>query len=166
MNSERTLGKERITLRNPWHMLSTGFGSGLFPWMPGTIGSLAAIPFWCLLIQLPWQLYSLAVMSAICLGIYACHQTAKDMRVHDHGCIVWDEFVGMWITLIALPVNNWRWVLIGFVLFRLLDIWKPWPIRWFDREVRGGVGIMIDDIAAGIIGALLIYWVGPHWPMI
>ncbi|VTP60741.1 Phosphatidylglycerophosphatase A [Serratia rubidaea] len=89
--------KRRLRMSNPWHLLATGFGSGLSPVVPGTMGSLAAIPFWLLLIQLPWQLYSLIVMFSICIGVYLCHQTAKDMRVHDHGSIVWDEFVGMWI---------------------------------------------------------------------
>lgn len=127
--------KRRLRMSNPWHLLATGFGSGLSPVMPGTMGSLAAIPFWLLLIQLPWQLYSLTVMFSICIGVYICHRTAKDMKVHDHGSIVWDEFVGMWITLMALPVNDWRWVAAGFVIFRILDMWKPWPIRWFDRNV-------------------------------
>ncbi len=158
-------GKSRIRLTNPWHFLATGFGSGMFPWMPGTAGSLAAIPVWCLLIQAPWQVYSLLVMFAICMGVFFCHQTAADMGVHDHGCIVWDEFVGMWITLMALPVNEWQWVAAGFVLFRILDIWKPWPIRWFDRNVQGGMGIMIDDVVAGILSAGIIYLVGHHWPL-
>ncbi|ELI7953165.1 phosphatidylglycerophosphatase A, partial [Yersinia enterocolitica] len=115
--------KRRLRLSNPWHLLATGFGSGLSPWAPGTMGSIAAIPFWLLLIQLPWQLYSLAVMFSICIGVYICHRTAKDMQVHDHGSIVWDEFVGMWITLMALPVNDWQWIVAGFVAFRIFDIW-------------------------------------------
>ncbi len=78
-----------------------------------------------------------------CIGVYLCHQTAKDMGVHDHGSIVWDEFIGMWITLMALPTNDWQWVAAGFVIFRILDMWKPWPIRWFDCNVHGGMGIMI-----------------------
>lgn len=82
---------------------------------------------------------------------------AEEIGVHDHGCIVWDEFVGMWISLIVLPANNWQLVLAGFVLFRLLDIWKPWPICWFDRSVDGGIGIIIDDIIVGIIVAGILY---------
>lgn len=79
------------------------------------------------------------------------------MGVHDHGSIVWDEFIGMWITLMALPTNDWQWVTAGFVIFRILDMWKPWPIRWFDRNVHGGMGIMIDDIVAGVISAGILY---------
>lgn len=129
-----------------------------------TMGSLAAIP-WYLMTFLPWQLYSLVVMLSICIGVYLCHQTAKDMGVHDHGSIVWDEFVGMWITLMALPTNDWQWVAAGFVIFRILDMWKPWPIRWFDRNVHGGTGIMIDDIVAGILSAGILYFIGHHWPV-
>lgn len=114
---------------------------------------------------LPWQLYSLVVMLGICIGVYLCHQTAKDMGVHDHGSIVWDEFIGMWITLMALPTNDWQWVTAGFVIFRILDMWKPWPIRWFDRNVHGGMGIMIDDIVAGVISAVILYFIGHHWPL-
>ncbi|GFN46196.1 phosphatidylglycerophosphatase A [Candidatus Regiella insecticola] len=147
---------KRLRLSNPCHFLATGFGSGLSPVAPGTMGSLASIPIWLLLIQLSWPFYFLLLILSIGLGIYLCHRTAKDMQVHDDGSIVWDEFVGMWITLMALPENNWQWVALGFVLFRTLDIWKPWPIRWFDRNVSGGIGIMLDDIIAGLAAAAII----------
>ncbi|MFP2306722.1 phosphatidylglycerophosphatase A [Citrobacter braakii] len=162
---KKDVAKSRLSMRNPWHLLATGFGSGLSPIVPGTMGSLAAIPFWYLMTFLPWQLYSLVVMLSICIGVYLCHQTAKDMGVHDHGSIVWDEFVGMWITLMALPNHDWQWVAAGFVIFRILDMWKPWPIRWFDRNVHGGTGIMIDDIVAGILSAGILYFIGHHWPV-
>lgn len=151
------VAKSRLNLANPWHLLATGFGSGLSPVVPGTMGSLAAIPFWYLLDLLPVEIYSLLVLLAISIGVWLCHQTAKDMGVHDHGSIVWDEFIGMWITLIAVPDNSWQWVLAGLVIFRIFDIWKPWPVRWFDRNVHGGMGIIVDDIVAGIISAMLIY---------
>ncbi|WP_294910963.1 phosphatidylglycerophosphatase A [Tatumella sp. UBA2305] len=154
----------RIHLSNPWHLLATGFGSGLSPVVPGTIGSLAALPFWYLLILLPEDLYYLVVLAGICLGVYLCHRTAKDMGVHDHGSIVWDEFIGMWITLMAIPNHHWQWVAAGFIVFRILDMWKPWPIRWFDRNVSGGMGIMIDDIVAGILSAVILYAVGYYSP--
>lgn len=154
----------RLRLTNPWHLLAVGFGSGLSPVMPGTAGSLAAIPFWYFLIQLPQELYYLIVLLGICLGVYLCHRTAKDMGVHDHGSIVWDEFIGMWITLVAIPNHHWQWIAIGFVVFRVFDIWKPWPIRWFDRNVRGGMGIMADDIVAGVISTALIFAVAHYFP--
>ena len=86
----KDVAKSRLKMSNPWHLLAVGFGSGLSPIVPGTMGSLAAIPFWYLMTFLPWQLYSLVVMLGICIGVYLCHQTAKDMGVHDHGSIVWD----------------------------------------------------------------------------
>nr|WP_230479578.1 phosphatidylglycerophosphatase A [Izhakiella capsodis] len=144
-------------MRNPWHLLATGFGSGLSPWLPGTMGSLASIPFWYFLRLLPLELYSLMLLLGISIGVYLCHRTAKDMGVHDHGSIVWDEFIGMWITLLVIPDNSWHWVLSGFVVFRILDMWKPWPICWFDRNVHGGMGIMVDDIVAGILSAAILW---------
>ena len=103
MTRDKDLAKSRLRLSNPWHLLATGFGSGLSPYVPGTMGSLAAIPFWWLMAFLPPDIYSLLVMFGICIGVYLCHRTAKDMGVHDHGSIVWDEFIGMWITLMAIP---------------------------------------------------------------
>jgi len=157
---EKDVAKSRLKMSNLWHLLATGFGSGLSPWMPGTMGSIAAIPFWYLLNMLPQDIYVLILLFGICIGVYLCHRTAKDMGVHDHGSIVWDEFIGMWITLMAIPVNSWQWVLAGFLVFRLFDIWKPWPIRWFDRNVHGGMGIMVDDIVAGIVSAGVLYVAG------
>lgn len=162
MPANNDVAKRRLKMSNPWHLLATGFGSGLSPYLPGTVGSLASIPFWYLMTGLPPDVYSLVVMFGICIGVYLCHRTAKDMGVHDHGCIVWDEFIGMWITLMAIPVNRWQWVLAGFVIFRILDMWKPWPIRWFDRNVHGGMGIMVDDIVAGIISAGILYTAGHY----
>jgi phosphatidylglycerophosphatase A len=153
--------KRRLRMSNPRHLLATGFGSGLSSVMPGTMGSLAAIPIWLLLIQLTWQLYLLLLICGICIGVYLCCRTTRDMRVYDHGSIVWDEFVGVWITLMSLPVNNWQWVIVGLVIFRILDIWKPWPIRWFDRNMHGGMGVMVDDIIAGILSAGIIYLLRP-----
>ncbi|CUX95837.1 Phosphatidylglycerophosphatase A [Candidatus Gullanella endobia] len=151
--------KRLIKLSNPWHFLATGFGIGMFPYMPGTIGSLVAIPIWFLLLALPCQFYFLTIIFSFFIGIYFCHKTELDIGIHDHGCIVWDEFIGMWITLMVLPENNWCLVLIGFFLFRLFDTWKPWPIRWFDHKVYGGIGIIIDDIIAGSIASSVLYWI-------
>ena len=117
MARAKDVAKSRLKMSNPWHLLATGFGSGLSPWMPGTAGSLAAIPFWYLLNLLPQDLYSLVLLLGISIGVYLCHRTAKDMGVHDHGSIVWDEFIGMWITLMAIPTDSWQWVLAGFLVF-------------------------------------------------
>lgn len=156
----KDINKIPLSSCNLWHILATGFGSGLSPFIPGTMGSLAAIPFWWLMTFLPMQIYSLLVLIGISIGVYLCTRTARDMGIHDHGCIVWDEFIGMWITLMSIPTMTWQWVLTGFVIFRIFDLWKPWPIYWFDQNVQGGMGIMVDDIIAGIISAAIIYGLG------
>ncbi|CDL83301.1 phosphatidylglycerophosphatase A [Xenorhabdus szentirmaii] len=149
--------KHRLKMKNPWHLLATGFGSGLSPIMPGTMGSVAAIPFWLLLVQLPvWAIW-LAIVLGTVIGCVICQKAADAMNVEDPGCVVWDEFIGMWITLMAIPVLNWQWILVGFVVFRIFDMWKPWPIRWFDRYVKGGIGIMLDDIIAAIFAVAVIW---------
>ncbi|AKZ66128.1 phosphatidylglycerophosphatase A [Candidatus Palibaumannia cicadellinicola] len=149
--------KNRLKLFNPLHLLATGFGSGMFYWMPGTAGSLVAIPLWWILISLfHWSCNVLILIFSIILGIYVCHKTACHIGVHDHSCIVLDELVGMWITLIMLPNNNIIWIIIGFILFRYLDICKPGPIIWCHRKIKGGIGIIIDDVIAGIIAAIII----------
>lgn len=146
---------------NHWvHFLAFGFGSGAAPKAPGTFGTLAAIPVYLLLAQLPLTLYLAVIVLAFAVGVYLCGQASKDMGVHDHGGIVWDEFVGFWITMIAVPVH-WMLIVVGFVLFRFFDIIKPFPIGWLDKRVHGGLGIMIDDVIAGVFAwavlQLLIY---------
>lgn len=147
-------------LARPAHWLAFGFGSGLAPKAPGTAGTLAAIPLYLLLAQLPLAAYVLALAVSFALGVYLCEKTSRDMGVHDHPGIVWDEFVGYWITMLAAPAG-WIWVVLGFVLFRIFDVLKPWPIRWLDEHVHGGFGIMIDDVLAGVmaLGCMQIcYW--------
>lgn len=135
--------------RHPVHFLAIGLGSGAAPKAPGTAGTLAAVLLFWPLSLLPLSAYLAVVVISALAGIYLCGKTARDWQVHDHGGIVWDEFVGFWITMIAVPVT-WYWVLAGFVLFRLFDIWKPWPIRYCDQQIHGGLGIMLDDILAGV----------------
>ncbi|MCE0494378.1 phosphatidylglycerophosphatase A [Vibrio salinus] len=153
----------KINLSNPWHLLATGFGSGLSPVVPGTAGTLASIPFYLLLVHFPAWLYILILVFASIIGVKICSQTSSDMGVHDHGSIVWDEFVGFWITMLVvpllnLPVFDWHWIAIGFIYFRIYDMLKPWPISWLDKNVHGGVGIMIDDIVAGIAAGLTLWF--------
>ena len=136
-------------LKNPVHLLSVGFGSGLATKAPGTFGTLAALPIWFLLQYLSPANYIIALLIAFAAGVYFCGETAKALGVHDHGGIVWDEFVGLWIALFLVPLNVF-WVALGFALFRLFDIWKPWPISVLDAKVHGGLGIMIDDVLAGV----------------
>ena len=155
--------KPEFRVRKPVHFLALGFGSGLIPWAPGTWGTLAAIPLYLLLAQLSLPWYLLAVLLAFAVGVYLCDVTARDAGVHDHPAIVWDEVVGYLITMAAVPLG-WQWVLAGFVWFRVFDIVKPWPISLLDRYVKGGFGIMIDDVLAGLfaLGAMhaLVWWVG------
>jgi phosphatidylglycerophosphatase A len=150
-------------LRRPVQLLAFGFGSGLAPRAPGTFGTLAAVPLYLLLAGLSAPYYLLVLILAGLLGVYVCHRTAADLGVHDHGGIVWDEFVGLWITLFLAP-PGWWWLVAGFALFRFFDVLKPWPIRWLDRHVHGGFGIMIDDVLAGVFAwaslQLLSVWLG------
>jgi phosphatidylglycerophosphatase A len=138
-------------LGNPVHLLAFGLGSGCVPIAPGTFGTLMAVGLYLPLarLELPWYLAVLALASLA--GIWICGRTSKDLGVHDHGGIVWDEFAGFWLTMVAAP-PGWAWIVIGFLLFRFFDIVKPWPIRWLDRQVGGGLGIMVDDLLAGLFG--------------
>ncbi|CAM3708517.1 phosphatidylglycerophosphatase A family protein [Parendozoicomonas haliclonae] len=142
-------------LSNPVHLLAFGFGSGMAPKAPGTFGTLAAIPFFLLMQGLSLPVYIGIVVVASLVGIYLCGKTSEDMGVHDHGGIVWDEFCGFWITMIAAP-TGWMWIVIGFLLFRLFDIWKPWPVKVADEKVHGGLGIMLDDLIAGVYAFLVM----------
>jgi len=141
--------------RNPIHFFAFGFGSGLAPFAPGTFGTLVAIPIYLLMSSLPLMTYIALTVVLFVMGVWLCQVTAKDMGVHDHGGIVWDEIVGYLITMIAVP-SGWMWVILGFVLFRLFDITKPWPIRQVDRQMGGGLGIMFDDVLAAFYAWLLI----------
>ncbi|MBT8435630.1 MAG: phosphatidylglycerophosphatase A [Gammaproteobacteria bacterium] len=136
-------------LRNPLHLLSLGFGSGLMPFAPGTFGTLAAIPFYLLIAQLDLPYYLVFILLAFGIGVYICQYTSAALGAHDHSGIVWDEFVGFWITMIAVPVS-WQWIVAGFVLFRVFDIVKPWPVKVVDKKMTGGFGIMFDDVLAGL----------------
>ena len=142
-------------LSNPLHLLSLGFGSGLSPFAPGTCGTLVAIPLYLLLAQLPLWYYLAAVAVAFAIGVYLCGYTSKALGEHDHSGIVWDEFVGFWITMIAVPAT-WQWILAGFVLFRLFDIVKPWPVKVADAKVKGGFGIMFDDVLAALYALIVL----------
>ena len=141
--------------RNPVHFLAFGCGAGLGPRAPGTWGTLAAVPLYLLLQDLALFWYLLAVAALFALGIWLCGATARDLGVHDHPGIVWDEVVGYLVTMTAAPAG-WGWILLGFAAFRLFDVWKPWPIRACDRRVGGGLGIMLDDVLAGGYAALVL----------
>ncbi|MGE5152731.1 MAG: phosphatidylglycerophosphatase A [Bdellovibrio bacteriovorus] len=138
------------------HWIAFGLGSGLVPWAPGTFGTLAAVPLYWLLSPLALVLYLSLVAVLFVLGVWACGRTARDLGGEDPGAIVWDEVVGYLAAMTAAPAG-WPWMLAGFLLFRLLDISKPWPIRWLDQHLKGGLGIMLDDLAAGALTAVILW---------
>lgn len=148
--------RQRVSLKNPVHFLALGFGSGLIPVMPGTFGSLAAMPLLIPFLFMPdYALLVVAVIASI-VGIYLCGKTAEDMQVHDHGSIVWDEVAGILLTFVWVPMTLWTLVA-GFLLFRFFDIVKPWPIGPVDKYVSGGLGIMLDDIIAGLMACASLH---------
>ena len=147
------MNSNKAILANPIHLLAFGFGAGLSPKAPGTMGTVVAVLIYLVLPSMPPTIYVGLILLSFVFGIWICGKTAEDLGVHDHGGIVWDEFVGYWITMFMAP-SGLFWVLLGFVLFRLLDIFKPWPIKWADKELAGGLGIMLDDVLAGIMAAL------------
>ncbi len=155
MNKDEIRSRHQVW-SNHWHFLAFGFGSGLARFAPGTFGTLAAIPLYLLMVQLPWMIYALITLVAFWIGISICQKTSDDLQVHDFSGIVWDEFVGFWITMFLIPLQ-WQWLVLGFVLFRFFDIVKPWPIRWLDQKVEGGFGIMIDDVLAGVYAWIVLY---------
>jgi phosphatidylglycerophosphatase A len=144
-----------FNMKNPVHILAAGFGSGLSPFAPGTMGTLVAIPIYLLIAGLPLLAYLTICLVTFVMGIWLCDKTSKDLGVHDHGGIVWDEIVGYLVTMAGAPFG-WQWILAGFILFRIFDILKPWPIRWLDKSVSGGFGIMLDDLVAGLFSAAIL----------
>lgn len=150
--------QRRAILSDPAGWIASGFGSGLSPRAPGTAGSLAAILPWLALRELPLAGYALVIALAFALGVWASNRVIARLRIQDPGVIVWDEFVGQWIALAPLLVagaSAW-WIAAGFGLFRLFDVWKPWPVSWADRRVKGGLGVMLDDVIAGVYAALVL----------
>jgi phosphatidylglycerophosphatase A len=135
--------------QRPIYFLAFGFGSGLMPIAPGTWGTLAAIPLYLLLVGLPWWMYLAVTGVAFVLGVSLCSKVSVELGVHDHKGIVWDEIVGYFLTMFLAP-HTLPWMITGFVLFRIFDIWKPQPIKWVDQHVQGGLGIMLDDVLAAI----------------
>ena len=161
------MNQKLFNLSNPVHLLAVGFGSGLIKPAPGTWGTLASIPIYLLLISVVSSsslIYLVILLASFVVGVYLCGKAAADAGVHDHGSIVWDEFVGFWITMMFIPFS-WLNVLIGFVLFRFFDIIKPWPIKLLDKHVHGGFGIMIDDVLAGIFAWLILFFAQPYLPV-
>ncbi|MFU8788256.1 MAG: phosphatidylglycerophosphatase A [Methylobacter sp.] len=164
LNTE--LGKNKLTPRqimsDPVLFLAFGFGSGLSKKAPGTMGTVAAIPVYWLFAQANLFVYSLLTLIVTVVGIWICDIAAKKLDEHDFGGIVWDEIAGYLITLWFVPFS-WQAVVLGFILFRFFDILKPWPIKWIDRQVHGGLGIMLDDVLAGVFAGALLLWASAYF---
>ena len=153
-----TPDQRRRLLASPAGWIACGLGSGLAPIAQGTFGSLAALLPWVLLRELPVGIYVLALVPAFAIGVWACDVAGRAVGVDDHRSLVWDEFVGQWLALLPLllVVAPWWMVAVAFGLFRLFDVWKPWPIGWLDGHLKGGLGVMIDDLVAGLYAAIAV----------
>ncbi|GGZ91438.1 phosphatidylglycerophosphatase A [Ignatzschineria ureiclastica] len=155
----------KITIKTPWQFFASGFGSGMSPVAPGTMGTLASIPFWFIFATIlpTWGYIVMLIITAL-VGIVICQKASDELGVHDHGGIVWDEFVGLWLTMLFAPVS-WTAIILGFLIFRFFDVLKPWPIKVIDAQVGGGLGIMLDDILAGIFSLItlqvILHWIIP-----
>jgi phosphatidylglycerophosphatase A len=153
------LGKNNLTpkqiLTDPVLFLAFGFGSGLAKKAPGTFGTLAAVPLYCLFAQTGSVFYSLLTLIVTVAGVWICGIAAEKLGEHDFGGIVWDEIAGYLITMWLAPFD-WKAIVAGFLLFRIFDIVKPWPIKWIDRKVKGGLGIMFDDVLAAVFAGVLL----------
>jgi phosphatidylglycerophosphatase A len=152
MNSVKLVKK---VWQDPAYFIAFGFGSGLMPIAPGTWGTLAAMPLYLLMVGLPLWLYLFITLLAFILGVWVSEKVSRDLGVHDYSGIVWDEVVGYLLTMAMVPVGL-GWMIAGFLLFRLFDIWKPQPIGLVDAKVKGGLGIMLDDVLAAIPAWLIL----------
>jgi phosphatidylglycerophosphatase A len=135
--------------------LATWFGCGLVPFAPGTAGSLGALPLYVLLRPLGLDVVALAALMLTAVGVWAAQHVADRKGMHDPQIVVIDEVAGIFVTLLGAR-DDWRWMLAGFVLFRVLDVWKPWPARQAERIHPAGWGIVLDDVFAGAWGAIVL----------
>ena len=145
----------RSIWEKPSHFIAFGFGTGALPIAPGTFGTLIAIPFFLALSLLPLSLYLLAVILIILGSIWLCGRVSKEIGVEDHQGMCLDEIVGYLVTMIHVP-PHFIWITAGFILFRIFDIWKPWPIRYADEKIHGGFGMILDDVLAGIYSCIIL----------
>lgn len=147
---------KKLVWKNPIYFLGFGFGSGLIKFAPGTWGTLATLPIYMLLVALPLPLYTLALIGLFFLGVSICNRISYDLEVQDYKGIVYDEMVGFLITMYAVPLK-WFYIVLGFLLFRLFDIWKPGIIKVIDKQIKDGMGIMLDDVLAGIYACIVLH---------
>lgn len=141
--------------QNPLYFIAFGFGTGLLPKAPGTWGTLAGIVVYLIIAPLPLSYYLVLTVAAFILGVWVSEKVCQELGTHDYGGVVWDEVVGYLLTMINAPAGI-GWIICGFILFRIFDIWKPEPIRYIDRHIKGGVGVMFDDALAAIPAWLIL----------
>ena len=139
----------KLMLSHPAHFFGLGFGSGLVPKAPGTAGTLVGLLLFWLISGYALNVQLIIIAALFIIGIYFCHKTGKTLGVSDHGSIVWDEIVAVMLLLAFTPITWLNW-LGAFLLFRLFDIWKPFPINYFDAKLKNGFGVMFDDLLAAI----------------
>ena len=150
------MAKQLQIWRNPIHFIACGFGVGAIPWAPGTFGTLAAIPFYIWMSRASLFLYLVITIAYCLLSAYTTHITCEEIGIHDHPSTVSDEYAGFFVTMIGVA-PSFLSIILGFILFRIFDILKPWPISWLDKNVHGGVGIVIDDVVAGVCSCIILH---------
>ncbi len=154
-NSAASWPDWKFLLQRPAHFFALGFGTGLSKIAPGTLGTLVALPLFAILMQVPELVHYTTILVLFVLGIPLCEVAGKNLGVSDHGSIVWDEIVAMLLVLEFTPLA-WQWWVVAFLLFRLFDIWKPFPIRQCDAKLKGGFGVMFDDLLAAIYAIITL----------
>ncbi|MES2218708.1 MAG: phosphatidylglycerophosphatase A [Pseudomonadota bacterium] len=141
--------------QNPWQFIAFGFGAGAMPIAPGTFGTLITIPFYLALRPLSDVNYLIVTVCVVIGSMWICEKVSRDIGIHDHQGMCLDEVAGFLVTMFAAP-HHWLWIVVGFLLFRWFDIWKPWPIAFIDRRVGGGFGMVLDDVLAGVYACLVL----------
>lgn len=141
--------------KKPSHFIAFGFGSGAIPFAPGTFGTLIAIPFYLAMQSLSYNAYLMLLIILIIASMWLCDKVTKEIGVQDHSGMCLDEIIGYLVTMLGAP-HGFIWIVLGFLFFRLFDIWKPWPISYIDQHVHGGIGIILDDVLAGIYSLILL----------
>lgn len=142
--------------KKPTHFIAFGFGAGTLPKAPGTFGTLAAIPFYLAMQQLSHISYFVLLIVIILASIWLCEKVSREIHIHDHQGMCLDEIAGYLVTMFAAP-HGIKWIMIGFILFRLFDIFKPPPIKYIDEKINGGIGMILDDVVAGIYSMIIIH---------
>ena len=156
MSANRGL-PEGMGLGHPAILLGTWFGAGLVPGAPGTMGSLAALPFaWVIHQAFGWSALAAAAVALFAAGVWSAGVIVRTGGAEDPSAIVVDEVVGQWLVLLAVQPDLVLYAA-GFVLFRIFDIWKPWPVSWADANIKGGLGVMVDDVLAAAYAAAVLY---------